>query len=59
MDLGRVQGVIRYSVFKYEPLHNLQLEIFESVRECTVNYVSSDRLRTKRGQRIESLLKQD
>lgn len=40
-----------YSLFIVEPLHNLYLEIPELLKEYTVGYLSSDRLRTGEAQK--------
>lgn len=40
-----INGVSNYSATLFELLHNLQLEIFKLLKECTVKCPSSDKLR--------------
>lgn len=47
----RVKRSSSYSVFEFEPVHKLRLETSRLVRECMLNYLSSERFRTEYAQR--------
>lgn len=34
-----------YSIFTFEPLHSLHLEISKSMKECTIGNISSDKVK--------------
>lgn len=55
IESRRVQEVNCYLVFTFEPLHNLHLEMFKLVKECAVNYLTFDKLRTGGVQRERNL----
>lgn len=50
MGRGGKSGDV-YSIFTFEPLHNLHLGISKLVKECTMSYLSSDRLMTGGGEK--------
>lgn len=42
----RMNKVGSYSVFTFEPLHNVHLGIFKLRKECAVSYLAYNRLKT-------------
>lgn len=50
-----VKGLGCYSVFTFEPLYVLHFRISKMMKECTVSYLSSDRLRTRGEQNGEDV----
>lgn len=52
MESDRVQKPCIYSVFTFEPLHNLPFRIPKLLKVCTVRYLSSNRLTTGVVQKI-------
>lgn len=42
------RSISSYSVFVFEPLHNPHLKILKLVNQCTIEYLSSNKVKTNR-----------